>query len=65
MRNSIIHRTETPIERLGELRQASPTKDQIHRLNSYLIENTTVLKLLLEKHNYLLRLRNLNHPNQV
>jgi hypothetical protein len=52
-----ISRYETPIGDLLDVRHTEPTKDQIHRLNSYLIENTTALKLLIEKHNYLLKLR--------
>ena len=34
-------------------------RDQLYRLNSYLIEYNTNIKLLVEKYNYLLKLRSL------
>lgn len=36
------------------------TRDQLYRLNSYLIEHNTATKLLVEKYNYLLKLRGMN-----
>jgi hypothetical protein len=32
-------------------------------LHSYLIENTTTVKLLLEKHKYLIKIREMGHPS--
>lgn len=39
---------------------ANSTRDQLYRLNSYLIEHNTTTKLLVEKYNYLLKLRGMN-----
>jgi hypothetical protein len=40
-------------------------RDQLYRLNSNLIEYNTNIKLLIEKYNYLHKLRGLNFTNDA
>ena len=45
-------KSQTPINRID-----GPNRDQLFRLSSYMLEHNRNIKILIEKHNYLLKLR--------